>query len=174
MPDHITKADALAAIDAEREIWLRLVAEVGDDRMEEPGPMGVWTFKDLAAHLTGWRQHSIARIEAVQRGEPLPPTPWPAALAEDDDINAWIYAREQDRPVDAVLADAEATFDRLRAVVAPMSDDQLNDANRFPWMEGRSFGDVLVSRYYFAHLHEEHMVAIRTWLTTRAASSSDT
>ncbi len=62
MPDHITKADALAAIDAEREIWRQLVAEVGDDRMEEPGPMGAWTFKDLAAHLTGWRQHSIARI----------------------------------------------------------------------------------------------------------------
>jgi hypothetical protein len=167
MAETVTKDQALAAIDAERDTWRQLIADVGVDRMDEPGPMGDWTFKDLAAHLTGWRQHSIARIEAVQRDEPVPPTPWPAELTEDDDINAWIYARERDRPVDAVLADAEATFDRLRAAVEPMGDEQLNDPGRFPWMESRSLGDVLVSRYYFAHLHDEHMADIRAWLASR-------
>ena len=27
--------------------------------MTEPGPMGEWTFKDLAAHLLGWRERTI-------------------------------------------------------------------------------------------------------------------
>ena len=45
--------------------WSDLVAAIGPDRMEEPGPMGEWTFKDLAAHLTGWRERSIRRLEVV-------------------------------------------------------------------------------------------------------------
>jgi len=32
--------------------------------MEEPGAMGEWTFKDPASHLTGWREQTIARVEA--------------------------------------------------------------------------------------------------------------
>ncbi len=158
------KQQALAAIDAERAAWHELVAAVGTHRMNEPGPMGDWTFKDLAAHLTGWRQYSISRIEAVQRGEPSPATPWPQELTDEDAINAWIYEREHDRPLADVLADADATFLRLRAAVEAMSDEELADPRRFPWMEGRSLGDVLISRSYFAHLHEEHEPDLRAWV----------
>ena len=167
MAEETTKSRALAAIEAERAAWCDLVAEVGQNRMLEPGPMGDWTFQDLAAHLTGWRQYSIARIEAVHRGEPIPPPPWPVEMTDDDAINDWIYAHERDRPADDVLADADATFSRLRAVVETMHDEELNDPRRFPWMEGRSLGDVLISRYYFAHLHEEHESAVRAWLASR-------
>ena len=72
MADSRAKADALARIDAERRYWRDLVAEVGEDRMDEPGPMGEWTFKDLAAHLLGWRQRTIARLEAAAAGEREP------------------------------------------------------------------------------------------------------
>ena len=50
-----TKGDLLEAIEREREAWEALLAEVGEDRMLEAGPMGEWTFKDLVAHLNGWR-----------------------------------------------------------------------------------------------------------------------
>jgi hypothetical protein len=39
---------------ADRQVWGDLVAEVGRERMLEPGPMGEWTFKDMAAHLAAW------------------------------------------------------------------------------------------------------------------------
>ena len=58
--------DALVAdCEREREAWRALVDEVGVDRMTEPGPMGPWSFKDLAAHLLGWRDRTIARLEAA-------------------------------------------------------------------------------------------------------------
>ena len=173
MDDTDLKQQSLAAIDAERAAWQALVAAVGTDRMQEPGPMGEWTFKDLAAHLTGWRHYSIARIEAVNRGEPLPSTPWPPELTDDDSINDWIYARERDRPLTDVLADADATFSRLTAAVETLDDVQLADPGRYPWMEGRSLGDVLISRYYFAHLHEEHEPGLRAWLAQRKNSPAD-
>ena len=49
-----TKADVLARIADCREHWRQPVAEVGEDRMKQPGPLGAWIFKDLAAHPTDW------------------------------------------------------------------------------------------------------------------------
>jgi len=162
-----TKARVLDAIDAERAAWQALVAEVGESRMEEPGPMGDWSFKDLAAHVTGWRQRSLDRIEAGLRGEPDTPTPWPAALSTDDEINAWIHQREHDRPLAAVLADADATFARLRVAVEALSDEDLNDPRRFPWLDGRSLAQEIRSGEFFAHLHDDHEPDVRAWLDRR-------
>src|SRR5690349_425093 len=88
-----TKADLLAQIEADRAEWRALLAEVGEGRMEQPGPMGEWTFKDLAAHLTGWRERSIARLEAAGRHQETPAPPWPANLNEDDEINTGSTSR---------------------------------------------------------------------------------
>ena len=49
------RAALVATCERERAVWRELVREVGVDRMNEPGPMGPWSFKDLAAHLLGWR-----------------------------------------------------------------------------------------------------------------------
>ena len=75
----MTETDArdrlVAHIRAERALWANLVNEIGEDRMTEPGPMGEWTFKDLASHLLAWRERTIARLEAAAEGREEPPQP---------------------------------------------------------------------------------------------------
>lgn len=63
-----TKDRLLATIRDEREQWRGLVGEVGEEWMERSGPMGEWTFKDLAAHLTGWRPAPVGSHR--RRGRP--------------------------------------------------------------------------------------------------------
>lgn len=169
MANEAIKAEALAAIAREREAWTALVAEVGEGRMLEPGPMGQWTFKDLAAHLTGWRVRSLDRLESAARGEPEPPPRWPAELTDDDSygtfkINAWLQAQGRNQSVTDVLADAATSYDRLGAVVQRLSPGDLVDGARFPWLEGDALGPALVDGSFFAHLHEEHEPAVREWL----------
>ena len=159
-----SRSDVLDVIVAERAAWNDLVSTVGPDRMQEPGPMGDWTFKDLAAHLTGWRERSIARLEAAGRGEGDPPPPWPADLTDDDDINDWIQARAANQSVTEVLAAADASFAELSAAVQALPDDALWDQARFPWLEGQSIGEVILDRSYFDHFHDEHESDVRTWL----------
>lgn len=155
-----TKADTLAHIAEFREHWRQLVAEVGEDRMEQPGPMGEWTFKDLVAHLTFWRMWAITQLEAGPEGEAT--APWPAGLTEDDydQINAWVYAQNRDRPVRDVLADADASFDRLAAAIAALPEEDVTTPGRFAWLGDQALADV----DFAGHLTEEHEPDIRAWL----------
>jgi hypothetical protein len=160
------RADLVANIQAERLWWVNLVEEIGEDRMSEPGPMGEWTFKDLASHLLGWRDRTIARLEAAAAGREEPPLPWPAELGdeEDDPINAWIHERTRDRPLRDVLDDVDRSYERLANAIAALPEDVVTRPEAFPWADGEALADAQL----FGHLHDEHEPAIRAWLDGHA------
>lgn len=162
-----TKSQMLDSIRSHSTRWEALLAEVGEERMQEPGVMGFWTVKDVAAHLTAWRERAtIARLEAAQRDEPLPPPPWPLELDEDDDadvqvINQWIYQHNRDRSLSEVLVDARESWRRMEVAVEGLSEQDLTDPDRFSWMNGYAVGEVVPgSSGHF----EEHEEMIRAWL----------
>jgi hypothetical protein len=162
-----TKGQILAAIEREREAWETLLAEVGEARMLEPGAMGEWTFKDLAAHITGWRARSLRRLEAAANGQPEPAPPWPARLETDDEINEWIHEENRERLLGEVIGESRESYARLAEIVQMLPDDALTDPARFPWLEGEALGPAIVGGSYFGHFHEEHESDIRRWLEQR-------
>jgi hypothetical protein len=160
-----TRDELVQQIRDERAAWHALLAEVGEDRMEEPGPMGEWTFKDLTAHLTFWQEWTITRIEAGPGGNP--PTTWPAAMGTEDEIddwdevNGWIHEQHRYRPLRDVLAGADRTYELLAALIETMPEEDLMTPGRF-W-----FDEPLVDAEFFGHRYEEHEPSIRAWLQTR-------
>jgi hypothetical protein len=158
-----TRAEQIAAIRADQQFWRDLAAEVGPDRFAEPGPMGEWSFGDLAGHLLGWRNRTVARLEALSWGEPDPPNPWPRELddSNDDDeaINAWIHDSHVGRTPAELVGDYDATYSRLVAVIDSMPNDKLTDPNAIP-----GFGGPLVDIDFADHLHDEHVATVRAWL----------
>lgn len=161
------RADVVDRIEQIRDRWRRLVADVGEQRMELPGAMGDWSFKDVASHLSAWRRRTIDRLEAAGRGDPPPPAPWPAGLgdAEDDPINAWIHERTKDRPLSDVLAHADATYDAFLAAVLALPPKDATDPERFDWLEG----EALVDADFAGHL-DEHEPDVRRWLASVESS----
>jgi hypothetical protein len=167
MTDTDAQRQLAATIDAEHRAWRDLIAEIGEDRMTEPGPMGDWSFRDLIVHLLGWRERTVARLEAIAAGQPEPPDPWPAELEEDDDVDAvndWIQARGADRSVAELLAAADASYERLGAALSAIPAATLRDPAGIPWLDGTAAVDV----DWLSHLHEEHDPSIRAWLDARA------
>ena len=130
--------------------------------MDLPGPMGQWTFKDLAAHLAAWRNYRIPMIEAGGRGAAVPPPPWPSALAEDDydEINAWFQERDAARSLDDVLDDYDGSFERLAAALEALPESVAHDPQGLPWMGG----EAAIDADFTEHLHGEHAPAVRAWL----------
>ena len=152
--------DIAARVRADRQVWRDLVAEVGRDRMLEPGPMGAWTFKDLAAHLAAWRNVRIPQIEALGRGEHAPTPAWPPGLDDDDQINDWFHERDRDRSLDDVLADYDGSFERLAAAIEAVPEEVARDPNALPDFDGTA----LVDADFTEHLHVEHLPDVRAWL----------
>jgi hypothetical protein len=112
-----SKTGLLAQIEREQAFWTQLLAEIGTEHMLQPGAAGDWSFKDVVAHLNGWRSKTIERLDAAQHGHVPAAAPWPAALDEDDDveeINAWIYRENRDRPLQIVLDEYSRSFQRMR------------------------------------------------------------
>jgi len=164
MPSEKQRA-AADRIRADRTFWRDLVAEVGRERMHEPGPMGEWSFKDLAAHLAAWRNYRIPAVEAVAHGEPVPAPPWPAGMAEDDydGINAWFRERDSTRTLADVLDDYDRSFERLAAALEALPESVAHDPHGLPWMDG----EAAVDADFTEHLHGEHAPSVRAWLDTR-------
>ncbi len=163
-----TKGEVLEAIERERATWETLLAEVGEARMLEPGPMGEWSFKDLVAHLTGWRARSLRRLEAAANGQPEPAPVWPADLSTDDEINAWIHEVNRDRLLGEVIGESRESYARLAEIVQMLPDEALTDPGYFPWLEGAALGPAITNGEFFSHYYEEHEPTVRRWLAASA------
>lgn len=151
----------------ERVWWHGLLEEVGTERMEHPGAMGAWTFKDLIAHITAYRDRFVARLAAGPVGTPV--AIWPPHLDDPatgglDAVNAWIHTQHEHRPLAEVMADADASFDRLADAFRQISDEDLTIPGRFVWAPAdRSLGDV-IRGHLFDHVHVAHEPDVRAWM----------
>lgn len=144
-----------------------VVEQVSEERALEPGTWGGWSFKDLIAHLTGWRLMTAARLEAGLRHEE-PVAPWPAELDEEEDlheINRWFFETNRDKSLDQVLRESDEAFDRLERAIAEMPEDDLLQPGRFAWVHWTDEGlGPAVIRGTWGHYHEEHGQDIRNVL----------
>ncbi|MCC6313536.1 MAG: hypothetical protein IT337_05950, partial [Thermomicrobiales bacterium] len=60
------------------------------------------------------------------------------------------------------------SYARLSEAVQLLSDDALNDTQRFPWLTGRALGPAIVDGSFFGHVHEKHEPDVRRWLAEHA------
>jgi len=165
MTETPSKRVLLERIEREREFWDGLVAEIGEEHMLEPGATGDWTFKDVVAHLNGWRSKTLVRLDAAWHSQTPEAPPWPANLSEDDDtdeINAWIQQASRDKSLQEVLGEYQRSFQHMHDAVTALSDRDLFEPGRYTWLDGHSLATVISDS--FGHLHEEHEPVLRAWL----------
>lgn len=151
-----------------------LVEQVGEERAVEPGAWGPWTFKDLIAHLTGWRLMTAARLEAGLRDQE-PQAPWPDRFTGGDleegnvdDINEWFYQTNRDKPLAQVLQESNEAFDRVEQALQELPEDALFQPGRFAWMSWSDEGlGPAVIRGTYGHYHVDHKPDIEAWLGQR-------
>ena len=128
--------------------------------MTQPEVAGGWSIKDIVAHLTGWRRRSVRRFQAFLKHEPSFSPPWPKELQEDDEINAWIYESNRDRPLAEVLSESREVFQQLVETLDAISRAELRDLRRILGLEEEQVSGSL----FFAHFHQEHEPDMRAWL----------
>jgi len=65
----MNKRELLGTMRAERERWEGLLVKVDPARLGEPGVEGVWSVKDLVAHMIGWERWAGGQLAARARGK---------------------------------------------------------------------------------------------------------
>src|SRR3989442_9119533 len=148
----LSKAQLVSELKQENADWQALLDDIGEAHMTQPEVAGGWSIKDIVAHLTGWRRRSVRRFQALLHHEPDFSPPWPKELREDDEINAWIYDANRDRPLAEVLSESREVFQQLLETLAAFSEEELQDLRRLLGLEAEQVSGSL----FFAHFHQEH------------------
>ena len=157
----MNKNQLIQVLRDEQVAWNGLLAEVGETRMTSPNAVGAWSIKDIVAHLTTWEQRAVAWLVAAQRREKPERPVWPNGLSEDEE-NAFIYSANRDRSLEDVLTESRRVQEQLLAHIKAISEEDLNDAKRFDWLNGNSIADSTPGNSY--EHYQDHAKAIREWL----------
>lgn len=172
-----TKDDLLRSLETERD-WWRAVLDLAVENTPLSGAEeidGSWTIKEVVAHVSGWRDWTLARLEAAARGSGQPTPPWPESMPEEtmadvDAINAWFTEQSHGESFDTVTAHLFNQLDALKSVVSELSDDVLLTPGKAAWL-GEGFDAIPIGPallgWSIAHAHEEHAPALEAWLTER-------
>ncbi len=163
----MNKSELVNWLQEEHRQWESLLEQVDPSRMDQPGVNSRWSFNDLLAHLVPDTLRLVADLQAIQRHESAPPPPWPAHLQTDDEINAWIYESNHDRPVSEMLDIARQMFHQFFTVIENLPEDvRIEEVQH----EGKMFYLVWLGEQRFQvgeifdHFHDDHEADIRAWL----------
>lgn len=166
MKDHI-----LAALREQFVRWEKLLATLTEDQITAPRFDLGWSIKDVIAHLWGWQQISIARMEGgVFDREPEFPK-WVMELhgvweENADQTNARIYEINHEQPWSEVHRNWREGFLRFLELGNKISERDLLDGGRYPWLKGYSLAFILVASYDH---HQEHFEKLTNWLQKHEA-----
>jgi uncharacterized protein (TIGR03083 family) len=158
MAEQMSVAELSALIRATSTRLELLLAQLSVAEMNLPGAVGVWSVKDVLAHLAFWNRYAINLLHSIARGE----TPELGADDETERNNASVVAQYYQRPLAAVIADWQQAREELLDALEDLDDLDLNDPDRFPWSEGRSLLDRIAGNS-FDH-EQEHIEQIREWM----------
>lgn len=129
------------------------------------GVLGVWSVKDIVAHVTAWDKRGTRWIEAFGRGEPFVMPEEGYTWAEVDALNARTYAEHRHDRLEDVLRAFHEAFPPLLAAAEALTQAQINqpltyhDGRRLQTIHG---GKLIVWRYQH---YREHAAHIKAWLS---------
>ncbi|MFA4953837.1 MAG: isochorismatase family protein [Patescibacteria group bacterium] len=133
MPKPINRQQLLDEAQKEYEALGKQVASFTPEEMVRPGVIGVWSIKDILAHLLEWQRMYMGWYEAGLRGQ-KPATPakgynWSELPALNQDI----YERYKNAQLDAVRSQLEASHKHMLDGVGPLPEDELFTPGRHKW-----------------------------------------
>ena len=154
MKEHI-----LSALREQFNSWEELLASLSEEQITTPHFDLDWSIKDVMAHLWGWQQISIARMEAgtLDREPEFPK--WVMDLhgvweESADKTNARIYEINHEKPWTEIYRNWRDGFLRFLDLGNKISEKDLIDGDRYLWLKGYSLAFILVASYDH---HQEHI-----------------
>jgi tetratricopeptide (TPR) repeat protein len=137
----------------------QFIARLSDKERNEQGTMDRWSAKDTIAHNASWKQRRAEQITAPDN-EAL------TGFRDFEYLNAQTFEMNRQLAWEDILENAREAYEFLSERVEALSEQDLNNPDRYPWLNGRpAWRTVAISGYYHplshvaAYLHERGQVA---------------
>lgn len=156
----------IKSLKAQRFMFEVALEQVRPEHFQQHGVLGVWSVKDIVAHMGAWDRRGTRWLEAHGRGEQptLPEAGY--SWADVDALNAATYTlHRHDRPEDVLRAFQES-FPPLLAAAEALTQAQINQT--ITYYDGQALqsihgGKLIV--WCYQH-YREHAAHIKAWLAT--------
>ncbi|MFN7210458.1 MAG: DinB family protein [Aggregatilineales bacterium] len=126
--------------------------------MLRAGAVGIWSVKDVLAHLTVWESELVTALAHLDRPALVPHI---VQIEDIDAFNAEQYRINAPRPLEIVLEDFHGVHKHLLRAVEALDERTLTDVRKFRWLEGEPLTYLIAECAYW---HEdEHAEQIRQW-----------
>jgi hypothetical protein len=150
------KSDVIAQVKDARAQLLAAIDGLTPELMLRVGAVGIWSVKDVLAHLSVWESELITAL-----ARPGKQPPHVVQIEDVDAFNMEQYSVNAPRPLDEVLEDFHGVHKHLLRVLEGLSEQMLTDPRIFKWMEGEPLS-YLVADVAIWH-EQEHAEQIATW-----------
>ncbi|MBX3080696.1 MAG: ClbS/DfsB family four-helix bundle protein [Anaerolineae bacterium] len=157
----MNKAAVLNELRTSRAKLVSAIEGLPEEAMLRAGVVGLWSIKDLLAHLTAWESELVTALARLAVSRKIP------HIVEIDDLDEWnmeVYAVNARRALSDVLEDFQGVHKHLLKAVEEIDEKTLTNPRRFPWMEGEPLS-YLIAENGFWH-ESEHADQILEWRKT--------
>jgi hypothetical protein len=159
----MTKDEILDALEDTREATLEAIEGLDDESMQEPNVIDDWSVKDILFHISMWEAELVKLLWQASQGQR--PTSLLISDASVDQLNAEWHEKSQERSLELILEDFHSVRKQTSRRVEAFSDRDLNDLQRYPWLQGQPLWEWIAGESYE---HEaEHAAQIRDWRERR-------
>ncbi len=152
------KQEIIQEIKQAREHMLAALDGLPQDAYLRPGVIGMWSVKDILAHLTIWYSELITALSKLDNPKQAPGI---VNIEDIDEFNEEQYRENVRRPLAVIMEDFEGVYKYLIKAIEGLDDDTLNNVRKFTWMEGEPLWYLLAENAFW---HEkEHADEITQW-----------
>jgi hypothetical protein len=160
MNDKRTKVELLNEIQAEWELLEALLLELDEGQMLDKQAQDGWSVKDIMAHITYWERLALDRLYAARDGRAMEIElvgSW-----DVDQLNAQVYEKNKDRPLEAVLADTQSVHNEIMTFLEVSKTGFVEGPLPFDWAEGTPVWQFVVENT--SEHYKEHRETLERWV----------
>jgi hypothetical protein len=122
---------------------LSFIAELNEQERALSGTFKEWFAKDEIVHIAAWKGIMCERFRAF-RADQTPPT-----FDDWDAVNEEIFTRHKDESWSETYEYFKLSYKQMVEQIQSVSEDDLLDGQRYPWLRGRSlFRRTIHNGYY--------------------------
>ncbi len=160
------KDEMIQRIERSWDVLVQTFENVSDEALSTPGEDGGWAAKDHLAHIGAWEGKMLAILQDRPVPDGLGIDPETYEREDVDGINAAIFERTRDLPVEDVVERLRTTHGQLMAALANAGEDALER----PFVpedttETRRVADGVVENTY--QHYDEHLPELQQLLGSR-------